>query len=105
MTLNRHRELTAAALGAWLALASSAFSVTTLTVGELELAGDKNATVPVEFSSDAGVAAVQMDVLFDPAAYTAASATPGTLPDSFRVDSHLVEPGRLRVVVGAPNNA
>ena len=61
--------------------------------------------MPVEFRSDAAVAAVQMDLLFDPAAYAAASATNGTQPDVFRVDSHLEEAGRLRVVVGAPSNA
>ena len=90
---------------AWLALNSTAFPATTLTISELDLQGDKSASVPVEFRSDAAVAAVQMDVLFDPAAYAAASATNGTQPDVFRVDSHLVEAGRLRVVVGAPSNA
>ena len=88
-----------------LLLSGSVFSATTLTINELELQGAGSASVPVEFRSDSAVAAVQMDVLFDPAAYTAAAAVAGTLPDTFRVDSHLMEAGRLRVVVGAPSNA
>ena len=92
-------------LASMLVMTAPAFSATTLTISELELQGAGSATVPVEFRSDAAVAAVQMDVLFDPAAYTAAAATAGSLPDTFRVDSHLVEAGRLRVVVGAPSNA
>ncbi len=87
------------------ALATSAFAATTFTVGELELEGGASAAVPVEYRSDVSVAAVQMDVLFDPAAYSAATATAGTQSQSFRVDSRLVETGRLRVVVGAPSNA
>ena len=88
-----------------LALSTPAFSATTLTVGELEASGGLSGVVPVVYRSDAAVAAVQMDVLFDPAAYSAAGATAGELAEAFRVDSHLVEPGRLRVVVGAPSNA
>jgi len=84
--------------------AAQAFAVTTLTVGELELQDVQNASVPVEFHSDASVSALQMDALFDSAAYTGSTATPGTLPATFRVDSFLVEPSRLRVVVGAANN-
>lgn len=93
------------ALTASLALAASAFSATTLTVGELESQGAQSATVPVEFRSDTSVAAVQMVVLFDPAAYTATTALAGSQAESFRVDSHLLEPGQLSVVVGSPNNA
>ncbi len=93
------------AFAAALALTTSASAVTTLTIGELELQGGTSAAVPVEYQSDVSVAAVQMDVLFDPAAYSAATATAGTQAESFRVDSRLVEAGRLRVVVGAPNNA
>ena len=86
-------------------LSASAFSATTLTVSEIEMQGDKTATVAVEFHSDASVAAVQMEALFDPAAYTVSGATAGTLPETVRVDSFLAEAGRLRVVVGAANNA
>ncbi len=89
---------------ACLLVAASAFATTTLTVGEIELATETSATVPVNFHSNVSVAAVQMDVLFDPALYTASSASPGTLPENFRVDSRIVEPGKLRVVLGAPNN-
>lgn len=90
--------------GVWLLLAMGAASAPILTVNELELQAQKSGTVPVGFRSDTSVAAMQMDVLFDAAAYTATSATAGTLPESYRVDSYLAEPGRLRVVVGAPSN-
>jgi hypothetical protein len=73
-------------------------------VDELTLNEASIGTIAVRFQSDAAVAAAQMDVLFDPAVYVSSSAGAGTLPESYRVDSHLVEPGRLRVVVGAPNN-
>lgn len=91
-------------VGAYLAAMSSAFASTTLTVEELALNEANNGTIAVRFQSDAAVAAAQMDVLFDSAVYVSSSAGAGTLPESYRVDSHLVEPGRLRVVVGAPNN-
>ncbi|GAA5120972.1 hypothetical protein GCM10023212_15420 [Luteolibacter yonseiensis] len=76
----------------------------TVNVGELKKSGEQSGVVPIEFRSSGDVAALQMDVLFNTAAYTAGAATPGTMGNTFRVDSHLVEPGRLRVVVGAAAN-
>lgn len=90
--------------GAYLAALGSAVAATTLTVEQIVLDEANSGTIAVRFQSDAAVAAAQMDVLFDPAAYVSSSAGVGTLPENYRVDSHLVEPGRLRVVVGAPNN-
>jgi hypothetical protein len=90
--------------GVFLAAVSSALAATTLTVEQVALNEANNGSIAVRFHSDVAVAAVQMDILFDPAAYVSSSAGVGSLPENYRVDSHLVEPGRLRVVVGAPNN-
>jgi hypothetical protein len=83
---------------------SSALGSTTLTVDELATSEANSGTIAVRYQSDVAVAAAQMEVVFDPAAYVSSSAGVGTLPENYRVDSHLVEPGRMRVVVGAPNN-
>lgn len=90
--------------GAYLAALSSTFASAILTVEQVALNEANSGTIAVRFQSDAAVAAAQMDIVFDPAAYVSSSAGVGTLPENYRVDSHLVEPGRLRVVVGAPNN-
>lgn len=86
-------------------LGMPAFAATTLNIGELEILGTQSASVPVDFRSDTPVAALQMDVLFNPAAYSSTAALSGTQASDFRVDSRLVSPGSLRVVVGAPSNA
>jgi hypothetical protein len=90
--------------GVYLAAYGSALAATTLTVEQIALDEANNGTIAVKFQSNTAVAAAEMDVLFDPVAYISSSAGAGTLPENYRVDSHLVEPGRLRVVVGAPNN-
>lgn len=57
------------------------------------------AQVPVELSTTTAAVALQADVLFSNALYTASDAGDGMQPEGVEVQSRLIEPGRLRVVV------
>jgi hypothetical protein len=92
-------------VGSWLALSMCVHAAPTLTIGELVKSSETTATVPVQLTNDTPVAAIQMDVFYNSAIYTASPARVGTLPDNYRVDSRVVTPGQLRVVVGAPDNS
>lgn len=86
------------------AVTGSILATTTLTVKEVTPDGTSNGSVAVQFFSDTAVAAAQMDVTFDASLYSTTAPTAEALPETFRLDAHLVEPGRLRLVVGGPNN-
>jgi hypothetical protein len=55
--------------------------------------------VPVVLATDVTAVAMQADVLFDETKFTASDAVDGTQPEGVQVQSRLIEPGRLRVVV------
>lgn len=82
-------------LGAW----QQAAAVTALGVGEPSPAAGVAAQVPVSLSSDVAAVALQADVQFNDALYTVSDALAGTQPDGVQVQSRVVEPGLLRVVV------
>jgi len=79
--------------------AVSIFAATSLGVREPSPAGLSSGQVPVALATDVAAVAMQADVLFDDALYTASDATDGTQPEGVQVQSRLIEPGRLRVVV------
>jgi len=80
-------------------LAVPVFAATSLGVREPSPAGLASGQVPVALATDVAAVAMQADVLFDDNLYTASDATDGTQPEGVQVQSRLIEPGRLRVVV------
>ena len=83
----------------FLAFAGQVLAATSLGVREPSPAGLSSGQVPVALATDVAAVAMQADVLFDDDLYTASDATDGTQPDGVEVQSRLIEPGRLRVVV------
>jgi hypothetical protein len=97
------RRLSPSALAlAALLLAPAAWAVPALTIGTASGAPGAVVNVPVTFTNDSGVTALQFDVLFDSAKITAVG-TPaeGTAlaNTDHEVDSNLVSAGRFRVLV------
>ena len=88
---------------AWIAVPNLC-ALTTLTVGEDDGATPGSQNIPIELRSGGNVAALQMDVLYDPATYAPGVVGAPQLSTPFVIDTHLVEPGRLRVVVHSPGN-
>ena len=74
-------------------------AATSLGVLEPSPAAAPAAQVQVRLDTDASAVALQADVLFNDALYSASDALPGTQPDGVQVHSRLIEPGRLRVLV------
>ncbi len=80
-------------------VAGETLAATALGVREPTPPGGTSAQVPVTFASDAAAVALQADVLFDEDLYTVSDAVGGTQPEGVQVQSRLLEPGRLRVIV------
>ena len=76
---------------------STGMAATSLGIQEASPASGLVASVPVQLQSDAAVGAFQTDVLFDPGSYDVDSASGEA--DDILLDSRLIEPGKLRVVV------
>lgn len=70
---------------------------TSLATQEAFPAGSTSATVPVQIQSDGAVSALQADVLYDPALYDATTAI--NEADGMLIDSRVLTPGQLRVVL------
>lgn len=81
------------------ALAVQLSAATALGVREPTPNASTAAQVPVELSTTTAAVAMQADVLFDSSKFNVSDAVEGTQPDGVKVQSHLIEPGRLRVVV------
>lgn len=80
--------------------ASSLHAATGIGVSEPDPPGATSAQVPVSVTSDQPVLAMQVDVLFNDAQYIASEpAADGSQPAGVIVDSSIVQPGLLRVVV------
>lgn len=85
-------------------LSASAPALTTLTIGDDTGGVAGFPSIPVELRSDGAVAALQMDVLYDPVLYGPGIAGEEALQAPFKVETHLVQPGQLRVVVHSGDN-
>ena len=86
-------------LTASLALAGTALAGTSIGVLEPSPAGGTSAKTGVELVTDQAAVALQVDALFDDAKYKADSALDGAQPTGVLVQSRLVAPGQLRIVV------
>jgi|GEM_PF-1778016 len=80
-------------------LPASALAATSLGVREPSPPAVVSSQVPVALATDVKAVAMQADVLFDETKLTASDAVDGTQPEGVQVQSRLIEPGRLRVVV------
>ncbi|HEY1083973.1 MAG TPA: hypothetical protein VGE29_17050, partial [Prosthecobacter sp.] len=78
--------------------ASGSQAATSLGVQE-PVPGQTTAQVPILMNTDVAAVAMQADILYDESLYTVSDALLGVQPEGVRVESQVIEPGTLRVVV------
>jgi hypothetical protein len=77
----------------------------TLTVGSIESPAGTEVAVPLRVTQAVRLGALQMDVLFDEQVLDFRSASPNSFEDPITIDQHVVEPGRLRLVMNTSASA
>lgn len=87
-------------LWAAMAVLSAAGSEAATSLGVQEpVPGQTTAQVPILMNTDVTAVAMQADILYDESLYTVSDALLGVQPEGVRVESQVIEPGTLRVVV------
>lgn len=86
-------------------LLSASGQTATVRVAEKEILSPTSVVVPVTFATESDAAAYQMDLVYDPESYLAATVTKGVGEDQVEVVSNVVQEGLARVVVSSYANA